>query len=143
MNTKRLAIIVLVIFASITANIVLHEAGHFVVADALELNPEMHFESPVNISDGVVVTTPNFAYVSYSSPTSSINLQDAVIAVSGPLVNAMLALLATALYIFYPNKSRVVKYSLLIFLTISVTSLIVNLIPVTPSDGSILLKYIL
>lgn len=139
---NKLALLILIIFASMTLNIVLHEAGHYTTADLLNLDPEMHLESPVNISEGTVVTTPNFAYVSYSSTTSSITFQDALVAASGPLVNAMLALLAISAYIFYPKKNGLIKYSLLMFIIISIVSLAANLIPVSPSDGSILFEYL-
>lgn len=140
---SKLAILILIIFASITANVALHEAGHYVTADLLNLNPEMHLESPINLTaDNQVVTTPNFAYVTYNSTTSLTTIYDALIATSGPLVNAMLAVLSASLYIFYPKKSGLIKYSLIIFLTISVVSLAVNLFPIAPSDGSILFEYL-
>lgn len=141
-SSNKVAIIILVIFASITSNIYLHEGGHFVTADLLNLDPEIHFESPINISNGAVVTTPNFAYVTYDSTTSSSTIEDALIATSGPLVNAMLVILTAPLYIFYPKKSRTIQYALLIFMLISIVSLTVNLIPVAPSDGSVIINYL-
>ncbi len=144
MKNKYIILLALIISISIVANIVLHEVGHFVVAGSLGLSPELHLESPVNLTaDNQVVTTLNFAYVSYGNMFPETTWRDALIAAGGPLSNAMLALFAAGIYTFLPRKNRIISYALLAFVLISAVSTVVNLIPIEPSDGSIIFGYLM
>lgn len=135
---KQLALTILIVFVSIAANILLHEIGHFAVAGSLGLDPAMHLESPVSVTGGHVAATPNFAYVNYNSIFPGSTFRDALVALGGPLVNGILALCAAGLYMVSPKKKKTIP---LILLLVSIASLVVNLIPIAPSDGSVILSY--
>jgi len=146
MKMLRLARLVLpflaVLLLSLGANVYLHELGHFAVADALELEPEMHVKSPVNFSRSTVfsVSSPE-ASVTYQSSTPEIEYKDALIASAGPLVNAFLAVFAGFIYLTLPKKSHKATLLFLLFIVPCIASVVVNILPIQPSDGWIIWEY--
>ena len=145
--TKLVLFSILTIAAGMTLNVYLHELGHYVVADQLGMNPEMHFDAPVEIDYGAkaVRTNPAPAYVSYDSIVPEYTYNDALIAISGPLVNGFLMLFFGGLFLAVPRKHKnSFKSSVLsIFFVIALLSIILNIIPIAPSDGYVVASYIL
>ncbi len=138
---RYLALGIFIIFLSLFSNVVLHEIGHFFVADMLDMNPSIHLESPISIT-GHHVSSNRFAYVSYSSYFPGVALQDVLIAAAGPIVNAIMALICAGL-LFVNYKNKTASYILLLFLVVSVLSCVINLIPLSGSDGSVIFSYLM
>ena len=69
----------LVIFIlSISLNIVAHEVGHYLVAEAFGLNPEIHINSPSNYAKNFFSMDSEIAYVSYDARSSSLEVPSKV-----------------------------------------------------------------
>lgn len=137
---RQLAFGILIVFISMATNVLLHELGHFAVADALGFNPSLHIEAPLSITGKYVAA--GAAYTTYSTIYPGVSFQDVLIAVAGPLVNAILVLAAFAVYLFSPKHKDLIKFGLLIFVLVSLISLAVNIIPLGATDGSVILSYL-
>jgi len=125
-------------------NIGVHEFGHYAAAKQYGLDPKMHFEvKPVE--SGVlknVMYTTSF-YTEYNAPAINPVKEDAVIAFSGPLVNIIVSLLLTLAYFLVPKntpRKRLISVVIILFLIPSVLSVILNLIPLSGTDGSVMMQ---
>jgi Zn-dependent protease len=129
--------------SSLAVNIYLHEYGHYAVAKEYNLDPEMHFE--VNEpEEGALFYTTSF-YTEYTAPAEKLTDKDANIAFAGPAVNMIIALLFGIAYLLVPKdtpRKRLVATILILFLIPSVLSVIVNIIPFTGTDGSMIFQYL-
>ncbi len=123
-------------------NIVAHETGHYVVAEIYGYNPEMHFNTPLTNESKTFEIDTAVAYVSYSSFTADIVREDAYIAFAGPLVNLILGIIFTVVYIIRPNKDDFPSLILLIFVITSLVAGLSNLYPAGSSDGLVILNYL-
>jgi Zn-dependent protease len=138
----RLAFYMALIVISICANVYLHELGHFAVADAAGLSPSIHFMEYDNLSE-VAFSAQNIplAYVTYSVSASAI--QDLIIALAGPLVNVLLAILIAVAYMYTPLKDRVsVQLAYFVLLIPTLIAIVSNFIPIAGTDGYLMLKAI-
>ena len=130
-----------VFVGSMGFNIFMHELGHFAVAEAYDSNPEMHF-MPDGVSVNAFYTADSkIAYVSYDSDTVDITQQDVKIAMAGPLVNLLLGSLGMLLYLS-PKRSDLSKMLLILLIVPSYVSFVINIIPISPSDGFYLFQYL-
>lgn len=133
-------IVIVVLIVSMLANVYLHELGHFMVADSFALNPEIHLTSPVKMKGAAFSFNNIVAYTSYNSTDNPAKV--ALIAIAGPGMNILIALIACLIYLIIPRQKR--TWSIyLIFIIVLVSALFsaaFNLIPVYPSDGYILLQ---
>ena len=76
---------------SMAASVYLHELGHFAVADAFGLTPDIHFVEYNELREvAFSAQSVPLAYVRYA--TGSNALQDFLIAIAGPLVNLVMAI---------------------------------------------------
>ena len=130
------------IIFSMGFNIALHELGHYVVADEFGYEPKIHFNSPIDNETNTVEIDAAVAYVSYKSYTADTTRGDAFIAFAGPLVNLILGILFTVLYIYYPRKDQILALILLIFAITSYVAGFSNLYPHGSSDGTIIFEYL-
>jgi Zn-dependent protease len=138
-----LAMFFSVIFVSSMAmNLVLHEGAHYAVADALGMHPQIHF-TPDNISSkNFFSMDTEIAYVQYSSATSDVTKDDALVALAGPLADLSLGALGVGL--FFKTKRTKVAKMLLIFLVIpALVSFAINIFPTYPADGYYVFQYLL
>jgi len=130
-----------ILFASMFANIFLHEEGHYAVAKSFDLSPKIHIgEVPAGEKSTFFVLS---FYTTYLAKTNS--QQDAEIAFAGPLVNLLLTCIFACLYFVIPKKVRGRTYLemiLLVLLIPSLVSFIVNILPIPYSDGSVIFSFI-
>ena len=119
-------------------NIVAHEAGHWAVAEADGLKPEIHFFEQSQEGKASFYT-PSFS-VSYSGRSSP--EEDAEIAFAGPVVNLIITLVLMGLYFVIPKGKRTVNLALIFIMLVlpSLISFIVNMLPFAGNDGNILIN---
>ncbi len=123
---------------AITINVVFHEIGHFLIADSFGYHPTIHFlETPKN-GQGVA-TSASVAYVSYNGISNFFTKEDGLIALGGPIINLLFTFIAGAMYFAFGKKNIYLDAALLIFMLVSLTAFISNMIPLAPSDGFIFL----
>ncbi|MEM2954515.1 MAG: hypothetical protein QW625_00990 [Candidatus Nanoarchaeia archaeon] len=121
-----------IIIASFYGNVLIHEFGHYVIADALGLKPRLYlFDN--GQGTGFSFTNQNF-YVTYNKngPDNSL------VALGGPLANLILCACISLLYFKIPKRNENVKIILFIIAIVTLLSGILNLLPYGTSDGKIL-----
>jgi len=138
----RLAFYMALIVISMCANVYLHELGHFAVADAAGLSPSIHFMEYDHLSEvAFSAQSVPLAYVTYSISASAI--QDFIVALAGPIVNILLAILIAIAYMYTPLKERVsVQLAYFVLLVPTLIAIVSNLIPVAGTDGYLMFKAI-
>ncbi len=124
----------IIFLASFFGNVFVHELGHYSIAKAADLEPEMHFGTGTNS-----YYTTGF-YVSYNAESAEIHSIDALIAFAGPLANILLLVGLLAIYFRIP-KTRAVKLIFAALLIPTILSIFSNLLPFAGSDGGIILNY--
>ncbi len=131
-----------ILSVSLFANVLLHEAGHFAVADFYGLSPEIHLNQPVNLTGDsqFLNIEPAVAYVSYTGTSSDVVAKDAIIAMAGPAVNFIL--FGFSLLAYKLSKSEFGKIGAVIMAVPSFISGITNLIPIEYSDGMTILNFL-
>jgi hypothetical protein len=149
------------IFSSVTLNVYLHEYAHYAVADYYGLNPSINIQNIVELDDSrnIVFNANPKAFTTFNNPhDDQLNFE---VTVAGPLMNVLLTLIFSAMYIVmryslllksrklkiikdYDNLWKNLRLSFLvdvIFVSIIVPSLVsvfVNFSNIPGSDGSIL-----
>ena len=131
--TALAALFLAVFIASIGVNIAAHEAGHYLAADSMGLDPQVGFVEPGEAVTGLLSADSNIAYVQYLSASEDVTGQDAAVAAAGPLVNLAIGCLGLLLY--FSSKNNVSKMLLLVLITASFVSFGVNILPISPNDG--------
>lgn len=132
--TSQLEIyIVLMIFA------ILHEIGHLLAGILLKFKPEEIKLTPIGIRISFRVEPEE--YNKYTNNTRTINIKKAIIAISGPLTNLIIATIAIILAKYNLNFANLYIYQLVIYSNFLIA--IFNLIPIYPMDGGRFLKEIL
>ncbi len=126
-----------IFLASFFLNIFVHELGHYSVAKAANLEPEIHLG--ISYKDNHFYTT-NF-YVSYSAKSDEYLPVDILIALAGPLANISVLIGLLAVYFKAPKKTRVTKLVFAALLVPTILSIFSNLLPFGGSDGSTALNY--
>ena len=130
-----LATLFLAVFvASIGANVLIHEASHYAVAEAYSFNPQMNFAATGMSTSTLYSADSNIAYITYYSDSTEITPEDSVIAVAGPLANLAIGSFALLFY-FSPKRSNVAKMLLMLVIVTSFVSFGINILPFEPSDG--------
>lgn len=66
-----------------------------------------------------------------------------IVSLAGPISNIILAFIATALYVFIPEKNMYLNNALLICVSLNFSLAIFNLIPIPPLDGSRIVSILL
>lgn len=126
------AMLGLVVISVFYANIIFHELGHFFVAKHYGLEPRLYlFDN--GMGTGFSFTNQNF-YVTYNKVSEN-KIIDGLIALAGPLVNAIFALAFGIAYCFVPKKRKLVRLCLKMCFIISALSAAVNFLPINESDG--------
>ena len=141
MKNKPIAVIflILILIFSLLFNVVSHELGHWAVANYYGFEPKIHLDSSNLTSAKFLVSNEPVAYTSYLGGQST-NIQDAKVALAGPLVNLLLFFIIIGVYWSIPKRKRNV-YTSLVFIALAVpaiVSAIGNLIPIHGSDGWII-----
>jgi len=129
------------LFAGLMFNIVTHEAGHWAVAESMDLSPKIHlFESYTNGT--VSLFTPNF-FTTYK--TNNQAKTDAEIALAGPAINAFITLCLVAAYFAIPESKRTFKLGMIftVLVLTALVSAVANMLPVPGTDGSRIWSYLL
>lgn len=129
--------------SSLAINIGLHEFGHYAVANEYDLEPKMNFEFN-EPEAGALFYTTSF-YTEYTAPANELTEKDANIAFAGPAVNIIISLLLGLGYLIIPKntpRKRLVATILMLFMIPSILSVIVNLIPLSGTDGSMIFQYL-
>ncbi len=141
---KALLVSFVVLVAGFTANIYLHELGHWAVANHFGLNPQISTGSAITGLAALDLTggTP-LIWTSYRG-AGALNGQDALIAFAGPAVNIAIAVIATLLYLAIPRRKRTPLVNLIFIMVLipAVLSAVANLIPIAPSDGWVIFSYL-
>ena len=132
---------------SFLVNIIIHESGHYIVADAFGLNPTMHFFDPLYGEDGRLsfnlgrLNSEPVAYTQFSQPGSlweSVN-----ITIAGVMANLLFAMIICFIYTFTMKNA----FSEMVFLSVlapTILSVVINLnIFSHISDGAVLFRLIL
>ncbi len=132
----------LAIVISMTSNVVLHEAGHYILAEGYGYNPTMHFNSPINNDTKSLQVDAAVAYVSYGSPTKETTGSDAAIAFAGPLTNLIFGFMFMIFYFTMPKKDGLFALLLLIFAITGFIAGFSNLYPSGSTDGAVILNYL-
>jgi Zn-dependent protease len=136
-----LAVLLSVVFiSSLAVNLVIHEGAHYAVAEHLGVGPEVHF-TPENVSSkNFFSMDTEIAYVQYSSDTTDITKDDALIAIAGPLADLALGSLGVFFY-FNTKRSKFAKMLLLFVIVPAFVSFATNIIPINPADGYYVFQY--
>jgi hypothetical protein len=130
----------IIFVASLATNLVVHEGAHYFVADALGVNPEVRF-TPENVSSkNFFSMDTEIAYVQYSSDTSDITQDDALIASAGPLADLTLGSLGLFFY-FKTKRTKIAKMLLIFVIVPALISFVTNSIPFHPADGYYVFQY--
>jgi len=128
------------LFSGLYMNIIGHEIGHFLVAQNLSLQPELHLFENSTTGEGFSFAHQRH-YVSYLSPTSELDKIDFKVALAGPLTNVLIALGLALAYIKTPKSKRTLRTALIMLLIPSVLSAALNLIPSPGIDGDTIWSY--
>ncbi len=133
-NTEYKVIFIALVIVAVFTNIYMHELGHYIAAEKLNLNPRIMLANPIAPNSQTSFFNPEIAQVIYNG---SSNLdQDKFIAFMGPFMNIQLALFIGLFYFMIPEKEM--KRIFLVMIVISIISAITNIIPIPGTDGSIL-----
>lgn len=136
----RGALFGVLLFAGLYANIIGHEFGHFLVAQNLGLQPELHlFENESGTGFSFV---DQRHYVSYQSPSVELDEFDFKVALAGPLTNLLAALGLAYAYIKTPKNKKTLRIALIMLIIPSVLSAIMNFIPAPGIDGDAIWGYL-
>jgi Zn-dependent protease len=128
------------LFAGLYASIGIHEFGHFLAAEHLGLNPEMHLFENGSGTGFAFIDQRN--YVSYSSPSTELSSTDFLVAIAGPLANFLMAFLLLAAYFKVPKERGALKMSLAMLFIPALLSAIANLAPNPGADGYTVWAYL-
>ena len=139
---------------------ILHEVAHGLVAERLgdptarlagrlTLNPKNHIDPMMSIALPLILLisgSPIIIGAAKPVPVDPFNLEDgrkdlALVALSGPLTNVLLAILASFIVRIIVNFDQTELLNFLIFLFTAIAKLnlllaIFNLVPIPPLDGS-------
>lgn len=125
------------IYAIIMLFALIHELGHLAMGIALEFKPESISIIPTGFSIQFKSTANN-----YNTKIKNGNLlavKKAGIAIAGPLINAILVVLAILYYKITKNV-YIVRIPIDLFIYSNILIFIFNLIPIYPLDGGRILK---
>ena len=122
--------ILLMIFA------IIHELGHLLAGVLLKFKPKEMRLTPfgLQISFGVDVQQ-------YSKKNKEIVIKKAIISLSGPIINFLIAVVMIAVAKFDINIQNIYVYQIIIYSNLVIG--LFNLIPIYPMDGGRVLKEIL
>ena len=84
-------------------------------------------------------------YTEYEAPAPEIVKEDAYVAFAGPAVNLIITVLLTLALLVIPKntpRKRFVALFLVLFLIPSILSVVINLIPVAGTDGSMIMQFL-
>lgn len=128
----------LVLFGGLYGNIVAHEIGHWLVADELGRDPQIHlFESPENGTRSFF--NQNF-FTTYTGNAAGVDKADIWIAAAGPAINLIIALGLVALYFVIPKKKKYLRLMVLMLTIPAILSFVSNVIPSMGSDGAMIIQ---
>ncbi len=128
-----------VLIVSLLFNVYIHELGHFAVASAFNLNPELHIDGAARGLAFAMNGEP-IAWTAYSS--ISTKLQDIYVTMAGPIANLLLSAMLGLTYFIVPKRKRKILIQLLFITAIlpAIMAFVGNIIPTAGNDGSILLS---
>ena len=133
-----ISLFVIAVVAIFAGNVFLHELGHYAVAGSFGLHPHMELGN-LNEMLTFSVESKAVASTSFISPNSA--AKTALIAAFGPLMNLMLfAIFMMAMAL--TKKRMIVKKLFLLGVVVSAVCFLSNIIPISGSDGSLMLKLI-
>ncbi|MBI4095989.1 MAG: M50 family metallopeptidase [DPANN group archaeon] len=125
------------VFFGLLFNIVLHEAGHYAVADYYGAEPKIVF----NVTEsgfGFALNGKPVAETVYSAKTNY--SQDFWIALAGPAVNLALFLSVVVFLSFVRMKNITFKIMLQLFAAVSILAFFLNAMPASGTDGFMMLN---
>jgi Zn-dependent protease len=127
------ALIAVNIFA---LNVVMHEIGHYVPAEYYDLEPKMEF-SLQSLNDSLEFSLDSKPVASTTFLRGDSTLELAVITLMGPFMNLFFALVFLTGFLL--SKRYVLKDVSIIGFVLSFTSFVMNMIPISGTDGAHLL----
>ena len=135
------------IILSLLVNVLLHESGHYIVAEGFELEPTMQFFDGLYDSEGKVafdlkrLNSEPLAYTEFNFPNSI--MQYIFVTFAGVVANMIFALMILVGY-HYTKRTLLKKIIFLSLLVPTIFSIVLNLnIYSQASDGAILFELIL
>lgn len=153
---------ILIVIFILLFSVILHEAMHGVVAEKLgdptarlmgrlTLNPIPHIDPVASILIPALLIftgSPILFGAAKPVPVNPLYLREgrkdlALVALSGPATNIILAVIASAVFKLLPLDLLGIKYVLLEMARLNIALAVVNLIPIPPLDGSKVFSIIL
>ncbi|MFP4111565.1 MAG: site-2 protease family protein [Candidatus Woesearchaeota archaeon] len=140
----------------IVGNVYFHEVGHYLVAKAYDLEPEMHFTT--GNSDGglfsIIMSNEFKAFVRFNATKNQI--QNLLVTSAGPLVNLFFSIVLAVLYFGVLRKLKknkdlyVKKFWVFLMLDVvfvsffipSILSFVINMSLISGSDGTVIYSLI-
>lgn len=121
---------------SFMINVYVHEIGHYMTAQALDLDPSLHILNPAQNAMTAFTAMEPIAYVQFTAPTSA--WEHFSIAISGVLWNIIFALLI--IYLFAHVKGTSANSMLFLALVLPCAlSVLINMNPFSSlSDGRLI-----
>ncbi|MDO8508361.1 MAG: hypothetical protein Q7S27_01610 [Nanoarchaeota archaeon] len=120
-------------------NVIVHEIGHYLTAEHYNLEPEIEFDFGSVGDSGFGFSGTPIASTSFNEPNNGDVL--AAIVLTGPLFNLILGVIFFMIFVFYRDNEYIREVVIIGFI-VSISSFLMNLIPIEGSDGSLLLGLI-
>ena len=133
----RLGLYFLIFVNVLLLNVILHEIGHYVIADYYNLDPKIEFSLENIRNFSLNFNSVPLADTSFNDPKNHSSLAD--VAMAGPIVNLFLGIIFFFIFIF--NKKReYLREIMIIAMMVSFASFIMNMLPLSGSDGSLIFR---
>ena len=131
----RVGIYVLIFINVFLLNVILHEIGHYIAADYYNLEPEVEIDLNSVGNLGFGFKGVPIASTSFNEPSSENEFISVVL--MGPLLNLLLMIIFFIGFIFF-RENKYLKEIMIIGFVISISSFIMNIIPIEGTDGNLL-----
>ncbi len=134
------ALFYLLLFINIfLLNVLGHEFGHYMAADYYGLEPNITLDFGAVGDLGFGFESVPIASTSFNNPNSLFSLVGVIL--MGPFFNLVLGLIFT-FSLFYPRLPNFLKEIMIIGFVTSISSFLMNIVPIGGADGSLLFKLI-
>lgn len=134
---QSLTLLAIVFVLSFMGNVYLHEFGHYVAADLLDLEPHIHMEPVTKDTFSLTLQSTPLAYTEFKHTTSGMAI--VFVAATGLLVNLLLILIFIILYKNYAHKPQVQVFAVAGLIP-SILAFVINALPFASTDGMMIVQ---